>query len=49
MSFSDVGQIINSVFNLFLNLEVAGVKVSYIIAIVLALGCILTMLSNDGD
>lgn len=49
-SLSDVGQIINAVINMFLDLEFApGIKISYLIAFVLALGCVLTMLSNDGD
>nr|CDL65823.1 unnamed protein product [uncultured bacterium] len=49
-SLADVGQIINAVINMFLSLEFApGIKLSYLIGFVLALGCVLTMLSNDGD
>ena len=49
-SLSDVGQMINDVINMFLSIEFApGIKLSYLIAFVLALGCVLTMLSNDGD
>ena len=49
-SLSDVGQIINAVLNMFLTLEFSpGIKLSYLIGFMLALGCVITMLSNDGD
>lgn len=50
VSLYDVGQIINSVLNMFLDLEVMpNVKLSYVIVVVISLSCVFSMLVNDGD
>lgn len=49
-NLSDVAQIINNVINLFLNIEIGGgIKLSYLIVVIIALACVFGLLVNDGD
>lgn len=47
---SDSAQIINYVFNMFLNIEpIKGITIAYILGFTVCMGFVVRLLTNDGD
>lgn len=50
VNIADCANMINYVFNMFLNIEpIKGVTIAYILGFTVCMGFVIRLLSNDGD